>query len=119
MNALAVRSAYGQTKLPPLLRKILFPGLWLFIAYVSVHDGYLVAMNRHVMLEAELNPIGLQLLHAAEGEVWALLAAKSIGTVLACSVLLLLYWHSRRMGNAVAAGLASFQLALLLFLTLT
>jgi hypothetical protein len=47
------------------------------------------------------------------------LAAKSAGTVLACSLLLLLHWHSRRLGNVVAAGTASFQLGLLLFLTLT
>jgi hypothetical protein len=100
------------------LRAAVFPCLWLFIAYVSVHDGYLVALNRAVILEVELNPLGLKLLHAAGGEVWALLAVKTAGTVLACSLLLLLFWHSRRIGSAVAAGLAGFQLGLLLFLTL-
>lgn len=100
-------------------REAVFPCLWLFIAYVSVHDGYLVALNRAVILDMERNPLGLQLLHAAGGEVWALLTVKTAGTVLACSLLLLLFWHSRRLGSAVAAGLASFQLLLLLFLSLT
>jgi hypothetical protein len=101
------------------LRLAHFAGLWLFIACVSVHDGYLVALNRAVILETELNPLGRQLLLAAEGEVWGLLAAKTVGTVLACSLLLLLFWHSRRLGSVVAASLAMFQLGLLLFLTLT
>jgi hypothetical protein len=100
-------------------RDLVFPCLWLFIAYVSVHDGYLVALNRGVILDVERNPLGLHLLHATGGDVWGLLVVKTAGTVLACSVLLLLFWHSRRLGSAVAAGLAGFQLMLLLFLTLT
>lgn len=100
------------------LRRAVFAGLWLFIAYVSVHDAYLVALNRFVIHETELNPVGLHLLHWAGGEVWALLAAKTAGTVLASSALLLLFWHNRRLGWVVAASLASFQLALLLFLSL-
>ena len=101
------------------MRRALFAGLWLFIACVSVHDAYLVALNRHVMEEVELNPVGVHLLHIADGDVWALLAAKATGTVLACSALLLLFWQSRRLGWIVATSVASFQLALLLFLTLT
>ncbi len=103
---------------PRDLATTLFAGLWLFIAYVSVHDGYLVALNRNVILEAELNPLGLHLLRAAEGQVWGLLAVKTAGTVLACSALLLLFWRNRRIGSAVAVGLAAFQFALLLFLSL-
>lgn len=101
------------------LRRALFAGLWLFIACVSVHDAYLVALNRHVMLDVELNPLGLRLLQFAGGDVWALLVAKTAGTVLACSALLLLFWQSRRLGWIVATSLASFQLGLLLFLSLT
>ena len=100
-------------------RDRIFACVWLFIAYVSVHDGYLVAMHRTVILETERNPIGLQLLHAAGGEVWGLLAAKTVGTVLACSFLLLLFWKSRRLGWVVASTLATFQLGLLLFLSFT
>jgi hypothetical protein len=103
----------------PELPGALFRCCWLLVVSVSVHDGYLVLLNRHVILLAERNPLCLQLLLAAGGEVWGLLALKAAGTVLASSLLLLLFWHSGRIGSAVAVGLASFQLALLLFLTLT
>jgi hypothetical protein len=100
-------------------REAMFCCLWLFITSVSVHDGYLVALNSSVIMEMELNPVGRHLLHMADGEVAGLLATKAVGTVLACSLLLLLFWQSRPLGWAVAAGLATFQFGLLLYLTLT
>jgi hypothetical protein len=95
----------------------MFLGFWLFIACVSVHDGYLVAVYRDVIMETERNPVGRQLLEWGGGEIWYLLGAKTAGTIVACSTLLMLFWQSRRLGSAVAAGLASFQLWLLLYLT--
>jgi hypothetical protein len=96
------------------LTRAFFPALWLFIAYVSVYDGYLVAIYQDVI--NEFNPIGRRLLSAAGGEIWYLVAAKAAGTVLACSLLLLLFWHDRRRGAIVLICVAAFQLGLLLFL---
>lgn len=95
-----------------------FAAAWLFVVFVSVYDGYLVLTNRHLMLSAELNPFGLFLIKLNRGRVWYLLAAKCGGTILACSVMLLLYWRKPRVGMIVAGALAALQLALLLFLVL-
>jgi hypothetical protein len=98
-------------------RGTLFLGMWLFIACVSVHDGYLVAMYRDVIAQTECNPLGQHLLELGDGEIWYLLGAKAAGTIFACSALLVLFWHSPRLGSVVAASLASFQFWLLVHLT--
>jgi hypothetical protein len=95
-----------------------FVALWLFVIFVSVFDGYLVFRFRHVMHSTELNPVGRLLIAANGGQVWALLGLKYAGTILACSLLLLLYWKNARLGTFVAAALAVLQLSLLLFLLL-
>ena len=52
------------------------------------------------------------------GQVWALLGIKFAGTILACSLLLLVYWKNARLGTLIASALAALQLSLLLFLLL-
>jgi tryptophan-rich sensory protein len=95
-----------------------FAVLWLFIAVVSVHDGYLVVLNKEHILEAEQNTLGRYLIEQNGGEVWLFLLAKAAGTAIACTVLLLLYRHVRRLALAVAGSMACFQFSLLLYLTL-
>jgi hypothetical protein len=95
---------------------IWFFALWAFIIFVSVLDGYLVLTNRAYIGEFELNPVGQALLRMNGGDVWILLAAKAAGTVVACTVLLLLYWSSVRLGLWIAGTLAILQFCLLLFL---
>jgi hypothetical protein len=94
----------------------LFTALWLFIIFVSVVDGYLVLQCRHQMLLTELNPVGRALLVANGGRVWALLAAKFGGTILACGLLQFAYWRNPAIGLIVAVAMAVFQLGLLIFL---
>jgi hypothetical protein len=97
-------------------RSALFVALWLFIIFVSVVDGYLVLQHRdHI---DELNPQGQALIALNGGKVWMLLAAKFLGTVVACAVLLLIHQSNRRLGTAIAAALAGLQLCLLAFLFL-
>jgi len=95
----------------------LFFALWLFVIFVSVVDGYLVLRNRHFL--EEMNPFGRLLIHLNDGQVWYLLAAKFAGTVVACGLLLLVYWKKRPLGIIIAAGLAVLQMCLLLFLLFT
>jgi hypothetical protein len=94
-----------------------FHALWLFIVFVSVVDGYLVLEYRWFMHLTELNPAGRALIALNEGDIWYLLAAKFIGTGVACGLLLLIQSFNRSVGLMVASGVAFLQLCLLVFLT--
>jgi hypothetical protein len=96
-----------------------FSLLWLFIIAVSVHDGLLVLTNRTAMLHNERNPLGRWLIHINSGDVWLLLTAKSIGTVMAAALILLLFWGNGRTGWIVCALVAAVQVVLLLSLYLS
>jgi hypothetical protein len=96
----------------------LFAALWLFIAFVSVVDGVLVLRFRHLIETMELNPFGRALIAANGGRVWALLIVKFLGTIAACAALLVIQRKHHALGFAVACGVASLQLCLLLFLLL-
>ena len=94
----------------------LFALCWLFVAFVSVHDGYLVALYPGTIVEFERNPINQRLLSFGGGNIWYMIAAKTVGTVLTCSLLLMLFWQKRWLGTCVAMCVAAFQLVLLLYL---
>jgi hypothetical protein len=95
-----------------------FLGIWLFIAVVSVHDGYLMAIHRSVHRQSglEQNPVANYLIVVQGGRVWLLLAAKACGTVTACALLLVLYRWRRRIAWVVAISIAALQLVLLVYL---
>ena len=59
---------------------------------------------------------GQVLIASNGGDVWYLLAAKFVGTVIACAVVLLIRRASTRLGLIVALALAFFQFSLLLYL---
>ena len=90
-----------------------FSALWLLILIVAVVDGYFLLVNWQVIGQAELNPIGRLLLALDGGKVRCFFVAKCCGTLAASSLLLVLYWTRMRIGLAVAACLALFQLGLL------
>jgi hypothetical protein len=96
----------------------LFVGLWLFVIFVSVFDGYLVVRYRHELQQTELNPLGRLLIRLNGGQVWLLLAAKFAGTVVAATLVLLIYGRWPSVGITVASVVAGLQLCLLLFLLL-
>jgi hypothetical protein len=95
----------------------LFYSLWGSILAISIHDGLLVVANRHMILEHERNPAGLLLLQLAGGEVWLLVAAKTLGTIAAGAALLLIFWVRPRFGWAACIALAALQFVLLAFLS--
>lgn len=99
------------------LSAILFAALWLFIAFVSVWDGYLTLSYRYEMRLLELNPMGQALIELAGGDIHYLLLAKLLGTIAALTWLLLLYERNPKRGLLIAGPVACCQLALLLFLT--
>ena len=104
-----------MVRTPRRAENALFFVLWLFIIFVSVVDAYLVVQNR-THLE-ELNPQGQVLIALNGGKVWFLVAAKFLGTVIACTILLLIHRHSAKIGTTITAVLACLQFWLLLFLT--
>lgn len=92
--------------------------LWLFIAFVSVHDLFLTALWPDVLMDLERNPLGRYLIEVGDGGVWLFLHLKGAGTVAACTCLLLIQQYWSRYAFAVAAPVALFQLWLLLYLSL-
>jgi hypothetical protein len=99
-------------------RPLVFAALWLFIAMVSAFDTYLTVRFHESLNVMELNPLARALLRTAGWQPALLVGIKLFGTVLALGILMLLHFRSRRIGISVAAGVASFQLALLGFLVL-
>ena len=100
----------------PTLREALFTMLWLFIAIVSVHDGYQAALFREVLPNLELNPLGRLLIHLNDGRVTLFLSAKAAGTISVCAVLLKVYGINRRLALLLCSALAIAQLTLLVYL---
>ena len=68
---------------------VLYYTLWIVIVAVSVHDGYLVLLNRRTIAEVERNPLGRWLIAADMGNVRFFLVAKVLGTIVAATVLVL------------------------------
>src|SRR5262245_33100769 len=101
---LANRNASEMEKSRDRRIAALFTFLWLFVVFVSVMDGYLVLRHRNTILHFELNPFGRFLLVLNGGRVWYLLAAKFAGTVVACGVLLVVYWKNTVLGIIIASG---------------
>jgi hypothetical protein len=91
-----------------------FLGLWLVIILVSAIDGYLVLRYRSQL--DELNPQGRWLIALNGGQVWYLLAAKLLGTVLCAAILLLIRQYHPRLGIIAAAVVTGLQVLLLAFL---
>lgn len=109
-----------KSQMPPLPHSATawcFGALWLFIAIVSVHDGYLVVLASDVIADTEQNPLGKFLIRSNNGEIWLFLLVKAAGTVIVSTMLLRLYIHRPTMAFAVAGPLSCFQFLLLVYLT--
>lgn len=103
----------------PQWRKVMdkvFATAWMFVLLVSVIDGYLVWNCREVIEHFERNPAGQVLLSLSGGHVGPFLFVKSLGTMLACMWLLVIYRSHARLGLIVVMSVAVFQLSLLIFL---
>jgi hypothetical protein len=95
-----------------------FLAVWLFIAFVSVHDGFLMAIYRGAHRDGglERNPLAEALIAAAGGRIWLLLTTKACGTIAACALMLILYVRRRRIAWIVTLFTAAFQALLLVYL---
>ena len=96
---------------------LLYYTLWIMIVAVSVHDGYLVLLNRWTIAQDERNPLGRWLISADGGNVRLLLVAKLLGTIGVATVLLVLFWKKPRLAWVVCTSLALMQIWLVVYLT--
>jgi hypothetical protein len=99
-------------------RETLFVALWLFIVFVSVHDAYLALWLEDSLSQYESNPLANVLLWLAGGRAWLLVLVKGLGTILSASLLLVLFDARKRIGLLAALAVASFQLGLLMYLSI-
>ncbi len=97
-------------------RSWLFYALWFLIVAISVHDGYLVMLNRWSIADHEQNPLGRWLLAVNGGEIYYFLFAKFVGTVLVSTFLLYCYWKRPLTGLIICIALAMLQIGLLTYL---
>jgi len=96
-----------------------FLGFLLFIVGVSIYDSYLVAIYRECILYDERNPICEMLIRKDPGNLSWFMAGKFLGNLCVVGTLLLLRWIGYGHTLVVARGVAFFQAALLVFLTLS
>ncbi|MEO2008183.1 MAG: hypothetical protein ABGX22_05785 [Pirellulaceae bacterium] len=91
--------------------------LWTLIVAVSVHDGYLVLLNRWTIAVDEMNPVGRWLIATNGGDVRFLLITKLTGTIVAAAILLILYWRKPRLAWIICPIVAVAQTGLAVYLT--
>lgn len=94
-----------------------FPAMCLFVAVVSFYDAYLVVKYDNVILETEQNPVCRYLISLDVQNMSVFLPAKFAGTSFVILILTNMYRRERQMWFPVTAGLATFQLWLLCYLS--
>jgi hypothetical protein len=99
-----------------LIATCVFIGVLLFVAGVSIYDGYLVVRTGPLIREFEMNPVGQYLIKCDDGGIDIFLRVKAAGTVVSLVGLCVLHRHSRRLAGPVEFALVAFQAGLLLFL---
>lgn len=98
-------------------RELLFGMFCLFIGLVSVHDTMLIVANHDIIGDVERNPVGKWLIDVQAGQIWLFVVLKLAGTALVCTVLVELFRRCRRIAMTAAAGVGTFQMVLLTYLT--
>lgn len=92
--------------------------LWQIIGCVSAYDAFLAMKYRNELVQMEQNLIGRLLLFINDGDPAIFLGVKFMGTTMVLGILANLYHSRPQWGMVVAKGVATFQMALLAYLTL-
>lgn len=92
-------------------------GIVGFIAAVSIYDAALVLIYADVIAATEQNPVGSYLIAINGDDPSLFVVLKLIGTGLTVVVLLEMFQKLRHLAVPVAAGVASAQMSLLLYLS--
>jgi hypothetical protein len=89
--------------------------LWLFIAAVSVLDTWLVVYNLSEMLLVERNIVCRALIRIDPEGLGCFLPAKAVGTAAVLMILRGIFLRLERHGMLITAGVALYQLGLVLY----
>ncbi len=92
--------------------------LWQIIGCVSAYDAFLAMKYRNELLQMERNFLGKLLLFIDRGDPALFLGVKFMGTMMVLGILANLYHSHPQRGIVIAKAIATFQLALLGYLTL-
>ena len=92
--------------------------LWQIIGGVSAYDAFLAMKYRDELFHEERNQLGRLLLSLNDGDPALFLGVKFMGTTMVLGILANLYHTRPQWGIVIATGVATFQLALLAYLTL-
>src|SRR5271154_3027212 len=82
-----------------------FAAVLIFVAGVSLYDGYLVIRTGTMIRQFEMNPVGLYLIDCGDGDVNVFLRVKAAGTLLTLAGLCVLHRHSKRLAGPVEFAL--------------
>jgi hypothetical protein len=85
----------------------------LFVAAVSIYDGYLVIRTGDLIVEFEKNPVGLFLIQYNHSDPSLFLRLKAAGTVVVLSAVVGLHRQSPRIAIPVCGALVVFQAGLM------
>jgi len=89
----------------------------LIVLAVSVHDTYLIVINRRTIAEDERNPVGRWLIELDSGDIRYIVIAKLLGTILVATVLHLLYVEKRTWAWIACGTLTTGQVCLAFYLS--
>lgn len=101
------------------LRERWFPLAMLVIAFVSLFDTYLIWHFEEEMLMIEENPIGYWLLEMDNGRIGIFVRTKLAGTVCVLSTLAMMWRLRSRIVFPVTTSVASYQVGLFFYLTVS
>jgi len=95
-----------------------FFALWQIIGGVSAYDAFLAMKYRDELVYMERNLLGRMLLSLNDGDPSVFLGVKFVGTTFVLGVLANVYHSRPQRGLVIAKAVATFQIALLAYLTL-
>ena len=98
------------------MKNIIYATLWLFIGWVSAYDAYL-NLRYPVTAQVEENPVAKWILEASSDDVPLLIGLKFAGTLACHGLLVVVYLIRKRTAMLIAAGVASVQAMVLVYLT--
>jgi len=83
--------------------------MWLWVAFVSSVDNYLVVRFRNDMPAEEQNPIARWIMHSNNWDVSSFVGIKMFSTILVLGILAIIYGRSKSTGLKYVFFLSLFQ----------
>jgi hypothetical protein len=116
LDAARLDARDGRESILSRLWSPIFTATLIYVAAVSLYDGYLVIRTGDLIRSMEQNPVGVLLIDCNGGDPSLFLTAKAAGTAIVLLVLEELNRRSQRLARPVTLCVALFQSGLLIFL---